>query len=492
MTDQTPRRGPAPALRRAEAVAAFTAILGRAPLPGREIQRCMAEPDLAALGATLLRHPEAAERIAALRLAGGAGLLAPPDAQAVREAYALVLRRPPESDSAIDLAMTHPSVLALLRTMLASEEYATASLQALWLDALRAHPDRRRPPPGAGRAPRVLVFGAFGNGNLGDAIQAEAVARLLPMLLGHADVAVAATSWLDRAPFPAEGLEAWPRETIMDGWKLAEFDLLVIGGGGMLAPVHFPLDQPAWARFVAQARLPVALLGIGVAAGAARNPAIVEAVAPLARGAVFATARAPRDLDALRRIHAEAGAFPDPVLACLALGLMPVPPRRPGARALLIVKRPVDAAEADFLEVAARLVAEHPDAVEAVAIEPKVDRAIAQHFPALRMITRFDALLEACAGARLVASARYHGCIAAAAAGAPTLGLGPEKCGGLLEGLGCPEAFIAAPALPGFVTGAVAPPRPPALDGVRAELRVAAAALRARLHAAGLAAAPEG
>ena len=468
-------------------------ILGRAPRSLGEMQDYLRFPTIAALGEALLRHPDLPARLAALGVVkdtqDASALRRAPDAVAVRDAYELLLRRAPESPAIVAEAMAKPSVLELLRSILGSEEYRNGANEALWLANLRPRPERRAAPPRGARPPRVLVYGAFGNGNLGDAIQAEAVASLLPLLLGRSDAEVAATSWIDRAPFPSAGLTPWPRETIMDGWKLADFDLVLVGGGGMFAPVHFPLGHPSWTAFLQASAVPYAFLGVGVAAGVPKEIGRFPAVAQLLRGAAFATARSREDLDNLRALVPGAEAFPDPVLAAHALGLRQVPARRSAAAGppLLVVKRPANPAEAEFLEVAARLAAAAPDRIRTLAIEPLVDGRIAQRFPRLTMVTDFDELLAACAESRLVVSARFHGCIAGVVAGVPTLGVGPRKSGDLFAELGCPEAYVGAAAAEKVILGQLPPPRLPEMGPFADRARAACAALRARLRALGVA-----
>jgi hypothetical protein len=156
------------------------------------------------------------------------------------------------------------------------------------------------------------------------------------------------------------------------------------------------------------------------------------------------------------------------------------------APALLLVKCPANPAEEAFLEVAARIARERPAMVRVVAVEPHLDRAIAARFPRLEMITDFAALLAACAGARLVVSARFHGCIAGIMAGAPTAAVGPRKCGDLMELLGVPEAHLPPEAVEDLVF-ARRPPVPVA-DAARLVpgIRAAAAEMRARLVARGI------
>lgn len=471
----------------------FAAVLGREPRNPQEMRAFLEQPTIAALGEAMLRHPELPERLAGFgiiaRNDSGPALRRPVDDDSVRDAYEFLLRRAPESAAIIAETRRLPDVLTMLRAIHGSEEYRTNANEALWLANLKPRPERRVPPPKGGRPPRVLVFGAFGNGNLGDAIQAEAVARLLPLILGRADVALGAASWLDRAPYPSGGLTPWPRETIMDGWKLADFDLVLVGGGGLFAPVHFPLGNAAWVRFMQESGVPYAVLGAGFAAGLLHEVRTQDVIAPFLRGCVFASARTPEDVAILRAVLPDGLAFPDPVLASHALGLWPAPLWREvaGAPALVIVKRPSNPAEQAFLDIAARLAAEHPALLRIVALEPRVDGKIAGRFAAIEMIEDFATLLDACAGARLVVSARFHGCIAGIMAGAPTLGVGPRKCGDLFTALGLPEAHVAPEAVADPILGRCPPP--PRADPVSLVPAIwpAVAEMRTRLGALGIA-----
>lgn len=112
----------------------------------------------------------------------------------------------------------------------------------------------------------VLLIGAYANGNLGDTYQAEAVADALLRIDPTLDVS--SVSAEDRqVPYPARNHRALPSSVIWDFDRLNSFDLILVGGGGLIAVQHRPLNDPAW---VAQITTRVCALAIGVSADAAQ------------------------------------------------------------------------------------------------------------------------------------------------------------------------------------------------------------------------------
>lgn len=92
---------------------------------------------------------------------------------------------------------------------------------------------------------KVLLIGAFANGNIGDMYQAEAITGEL--LAVDPTLAISSTSPSKREmPYPASNHTVLPAETVRDFDALNDFDLILVGGGGLLAAPHAPLHEDAW------------------------------------------------------------------------------------------------------------------------------------------------------------------------------------------------------------------------------------------------------
>lgn len=386
----------------------------------------------------------------------------------VRACYRRILGRPAENEEVVARhAGLHASPMDLLATFLDSDEFLEGQRRAAGLRRLAAV--AAPPVPGA---LRVLLFGAYGNGNLGDAAQASAVAGLLRGVVDR-PLDVRATSWLATDPFDFPPEAVVGPDALLDPAILAGFDLLLLGGGGLFAPVHFPLLHPEWVAFLHRSGLPYGLVGLGAATTLPRDGGVAEVWARLTAGADFLSARDEAGLATMPPAHW----LPDPVLVAGLLAGGGVPrPVAAGARPLCIVKQPAHAVEADFLDAVAAL----GDAVEVVVMEPRRDGELAGRFPAMRTAGSMAGLQAMCGAASVVVSARYHGCIAGLLAGVPCYGIGPGKSGFLLDALGAGDRFLPHCGPLGAVLAAPADPVPLAAF---APLRTAAEAALSALGA---------
>jgi polysaccharide pyruvyl transferase WcaK-like protein len=282
---------------------------------------------------------------------------------------------------------------------------------------------------------QVLLLGAYGNGNIGDACQAASIARHIAAC--RPDIDAFAVS-LSRAALPF----AFPAERLFEGGHgvtglagINGFAALVIGGGGLFAAPHRPLDSAEWA---ARLRLPVIVLANGA------TPAVVERCRPLLAGAAFLSARDPFSVDALRAIRPDVELLPDPILADPAIGPIAVP-RRQG---MCVIPRKMSDHNRPAYEWLAGIM-QRGDSL--LSIFPAADRAsgalavFAGH-PG-QETTALEAVLDRLARSAFVVSERLHGCILALKLGIPCLGLttseGPDsKIVSLYRQLGIPDQVI--------------------------------------------------
>lgn len=365
-------------------------------------------------------------------------------AAGVAEGFALLLGRPPESDAVV----SHYLSMGLdrqqfLQALLGSGEFAERQRQRLAIEALG------RPaaswPAKHGEA-RVLLFGAYGNGNLGDAAQAPALAWVLRQML-PGRLSFAATSWQRQAAYALPDGAVLAADTMLRPDRLeAGHDsaarLVAIGGGGLLGAPHFPLHDSSWARWFVGRGVPYALLGIGGAVAALREPAWAAAYRTLIEGARFVGGRDEETLAALQTLRPDAAWFPDPVLFW-ALAQPPPPPPAPRPIDLLLIPRyPNSPADADCNRVllARRAAAGAGERVVVAALEPHLDRHTLRG-ETVEYVADWQGLMALCRQARSVATLRLHGAVAGLAAGCVVHGLVQPKTGALMRSLGVGRWF---------------------------------------------------
>jgi len=368
----------------------------------------------------------------------------PLSAAEIADGFMLLLGRPPESEAVV----AHYVALGLerhafLQVLLGSREFAERQRKRLALNDLNTQAE---PWPASGNAVRVLLFGAYGNGNLGDTVQAEALAWLLRQMLPTSPLSFAATSWERQAPFRLPGGAVLPGDVLLRPDRLATGQegaarLVAIGGGGLLGAPHFPLHETAWARWFVARGIPYAFLGVGGAAAALQEPECAEAYRTLLTGAVFVGGRDDATLRAIRDIRPDAAWFPDPVLAW-ALGHAE-PSAAPRPIDLLLIPRfpnsPADAA-GNRAMLARRAAAVAGERIVVAALEPQLD-AQALHGEAVEYVTDWEALIALCRQARRVVTLRLHGAVAGLAAGCVVHGLVQPKIAGLMHDLGVGRWF---------------------------------------------------
>src|SRR4051812_36366906 len=91
----------------------------------------------------------------------------------------------------------------------------------------------------------VLCFGAYGNGNIGDSIQANALYHEVRSFLPDRKIAACTVFGRD---YPFDGDAKVPGGALRSAEAMKLPALIMIGGGGLLAHPHTPLQEPEWAR----------------------------------------------------------------------------------------------------------------------------------------------------------------------------------------------------------------------------------------------------
>ncbi|MDI1307900.1 MAG: polysaccharide pyruvyl transferase family protein [Methylotenera sp.] len=260
------------------------------------------------------------------------------------------------------------------------------------------------------KAPRVLIFGAYGNGNMGDAYQALAVRSHLKHTWNLKDESIFACSLIEVGDYPFPVKQKLTANAIYDIELLNTFDGIIIGGGGLLAHPHQPLNDAAWADKVC---VPMILLGVG-----ASNSTINHHTALLNR-ALYVSARDDESLKALQTIRQDTVLMHDPILCIqntedlIAFDVFNENLSKK-CDVLWILKYPSSANDIEMLNWIREKVIEDKDKVHhIVAIEPKLDVALQAYFPNQEIIY-LESLLslnQLIQQSDKVFSMRYHGVI---------------------------------------------------------------------------------
>jgi polysaccharide pyruvyl transferase WcaK-like protein len=117
---------------------------------------------------------------------------------------------------------------------------------------------------------RVLLIGAYANGNVGDMYQADAIAREL--LEVDPTLEIFSTSPSKRlSKYPTSSHKALPQSAVRNSQVLNSFDLILVGGGGLLAAPHAPLPDAAWVNSIETTICGLAIGCAGTAPAEART-----------------------------------------------------------------------------------------------------------------------------------------------------------------------------------------------------------------------------
>ncbi|QZO01167.1 polysaccharide pyruvyl transferase family protein [Chenggangzhangella methanolivorans] len=156
------------------------------------------------------------------------------------------------------------------------------------------------------RPAKILLIGAYANGNIGDLHQASSLAHHLSAILPEAVVHATSNSVAAKPyDFPRPD-HVLPPSILRDYDRLSEYDAVIVGGGGLLAAIHRPLNSPNWPLHVTP---PIILLSMGASAEVAQR------CQTLIRRAAVVTGRDEQSCAVLRRFRDDVELIPDPILA---------------------------------------------------------------------------------------------------------------------------------------------------------------------------------
>ncbi|CAN7449401.1 polysaccharide pyruvyl transferase family protein [Caballeronia sp. LjRoot31] len=291
----------------------------------------------------------------------------------------------------------------------------------------------------------VMLFGAFGNGNVGDQCQAAALHRLVSEAsetLGK--IGISACSWENvNASFEGAQLPL-ARDEILNASALQSTDLLLIGGGGLLSTPHFPLHNELWVNGLRALGCKYALVGVGATSAELAAPGRMSGYKNLLEGALFVTGRDLESVTALRAYRPDTQFMADPFFATSAEIRFSEKPSTKSSKIVLIPKNPVNANEEKGLAALVTLQAElRAKQVETITLlfEPHMDGKIAGGFENVIRVTNWAEAIEIVGAARTVFTMRYHGALFALASRVSALCISIPKIRDLYQTLGL-ERFI--------------------------------------------------
>ena len=337
--------------------------------------------------------------------------------QYIRLLYEVILQRDPDPAS-LEKLMRRQDTHHFFREFVSSPEFRAKAQSSSYIPALRLAASAR---------PRILLFGAYGNGNLGDKIQAESLLRAIRHI--RPDVEVWACSAL-RAMYPFPFDRVLPPDAFNNPRVVNEFDMLMIGGGGLLSHPHDPLTTVEWQNAI---KIPVAFIGVGAAADVAARSEI------LMKKAVYISVRDEHSMSAMKKIAQPAYVLPDPVLCDPYYDARAEPRirRRPqGRRKLWILKY----FSPEQLRQWQDLV--DPAQDEICFVEPHLDFPLMGAFPSARPVYRTEELIALIDNADIVVSMRYHGCILSMLRDRPAIAVREHKSLDLFRRYGNERYFV--------------------------------------------------
>ena len=371
------------------------------------------------------------------------GVMCRPGRRDIEELFDLLLKRDVESETVMKRHLEIPTLRDVVAVLTKSTEFRERILRSHLMETNQVADVAR-----SSRRPsnKILCFGAYGNGNLGDLEQADAIADIL-MKAGAKSSDLYACSWETGGdllyPFPGRKL---PRSAVLDFSRICEMGLVVIGGGGILGTPHFPLHDERWVEALRATGVPYVLWAVGGGSDHLHDPQYATAYASLLCGAAMVSARDAESLQAFRTVRPDATFLDDPLLRKALLAPLVAPPR--GNRVEAILKFPVNDNERRFLSafeaLYARTSRERLGVVFLELKEPE-ERIAMKAFPGARAASSSQELASLLEGASVGCSMRLHGAGAIVQGGLPLVGLSHPKIRSFMTTIGLEDQFVAEP-----------------------------------------------
>lgn len=268
---------------------------------------------------------------------------------------------------------------------------------------------------------KILLFGAFGNSNMGDAEQANFVKDILRKNQFSKKYQVMATSYLKINSYNFEG-NTLPCFAIENFDILNKFDLIIIGGGGLLGHPHFPLFDESWVNKLVNSRIPYILYAVGFEIDL---PKYREVYGKLIASAVFVSGRDESTLSIMRTYRNDVSWMPDPILSNVLLNNVE---KNRKTNRIDIVIRPVkeDDVNIDFLKALREIYRKSTrEEIRIIFLEPDLaeEKLLMVDFPEHLVCRSMAELITAVQDAKVGISMRFHGVIGMIGAQIPVIGL---------------------------------------------------------------------
>jgi polysaccharide pyruvyl transferase WcaK-like protein len=261
---------------------------------------------------------------------------------------------------------------------------------------------------------RVLLLGAYANGNIGDMYQADAIAGELLSI--EPTLEVFSTSPSKRSSrYPALSHEILPQSAVREPEVLNSFDLILVGGGGLLAARHAPLPEADW---VASVTTTMCGLALGCAGSApAESRAFIERCSRFSVRDEFSA-------QAVSSIRTDVEIVLDPIFLGRISGLDARPPPPATKGILWVPGKLVPNTLSYYSRLSREIYNEKVDAVASFNEETDKQSGFAEMFgPAVRYLHSVEQFTRAFGSRSFGASERYHGCIMALKMEIPCFGL---------------------------------------------------------------------
>ena len=318
----------------------------------------------------------------------------------ITSAYCKVLGRKP-AESAINMwERSGADVEELIGFLYSSEEYALSQ-------KMKREEGRH-----------ILMFGAYGNGNLGDAIQPMALSKAIK----RADPSTIcwAGSVLSDSDFAFDKDKKISASACINHAILNRFSAIIIGGGGLFAHPHLPLDDDGWVDGIT---VPILIIGIGASISFAPQ------TKRLIKRAFIVSGRDCESIETMAKMRTDVFYMPDPLVGLAGFD-MSVDAARSHSTCW-ILRGPL---EAKHHEMKAFVL----EGDEVCLLEPLIDRSLKQVFPRALDIFSIEELLAVFGRHSRVISMRYHGLIIGIKANLPVVSLDLKKGDDLLSMIGLP------------------------------------------------------
>lgn len=273
--------------------------------------------------------------------------------------------------------------------------------------------------------------------------QADAVARLIAASGVDAEV-VSASPSKRGATYPEFDHHAASPGSVFNMSFVNSFDIMIVGGGGLLSAPHAPLNDPEW---VSNVNIPIIALSLGAAGD---TPA---ASVDFINKCHSFSVRDEYSREAVGNLREDVDILLDPILLDAIETFDDAPSRAPDGpgKIIWVPGKLVPSTGQIWKEIRSRHFSRTRDKI--ISFNPMTDlnSGFREVFPECIYLSSIDDFMGEIKSARFVASERYHAIIYALAIGVPAIGIGLRsrvvysKISEILRKCGNPKAILNDP-----------------------------------------------